>query len=794
MSIKTTTLGLPRIGAERELKWSQEKYWRNEITQEELLNVAKTIRHANWTVQQKNKINWIPSNDFSFYDQVLDTSVLLGVVPDRYTDLLNDRVVTDSQGLPCFPLNAYFALARGDATHTAMEMTKWFDTNYHYIVPEFNLDTTVFRVNDNKIFAHFLEAKTELGIVTKPVLLGPLTYLALGKLKTSEEQHHDTSCSHAQQTSANEKDTILQLLPKLIPVYEEIFAKLKALGAEWIQIDEPLLACDLTVKQRQEYINTYAAFKEKNFGGLKVFLATYFEGLLDNLDLAVNLPVEVLHIDAVACPEQVSHVVTAVKPKFNLKLSLGLVEGRNIWRTNLSNAIQVASSAVKDLGSERVVIGTSCSLLHSPVTLAKETKLDTEIRSWLAFAYEKIEEVKVIAQALNEGVASVQQELDDNVKALNNKGASSRIHNSAVKTRLDNVSEDQYNRKSPYSVRKGVQQKELNLPSFPTTTIGSFPQTAQVRKFRSDFKTKKIGEVEYEQFLKQEIINVIKLQEELDIDVPVHGEFERNDMVEYFGEHLNGYTFTVNGWVQSYGSRCVKPPVIFGDVYRAQPITVKWSAFAQQQTSRPVKGMLTGPVTMLQWSFVRNDQPRARTCQQLALAIRDEVADLEKNGIKVIQIDEPALREGLPLRSSKRAEYLKWAVNSFKLSAAVVEDKTQIHTHMCYAEFNDIFDSIAALDADVISIEASRSEMELLNAFKEYKYPNDIGPGLWDIHSPRVPSQAEMELLAKKVLQFVPREQVWINPDCGLKTRGWEETIQSLKNLVAVAKAVRTQQ
>ena len=753
-------LGFPRIGPKRELKKAVESFWKGESSEADLQNTAKGLRKMNWETQKKFGIDHIPSNDFSLYDQVLDTICLLGAVPERY-NFKGGNV----------DLTTYFAMARGAQKDgldvKAMEMTKWFDTNYHYIVPEFHAGQN-FALSSTKIFDEFKEAKAQ-GIQTRPVLLGPITFLLVGKMR---EAHTNG----------------LSLLDKLLPVYAEILKKLEAEGAEWIQIDEPALVLDLPEGAAEAYKKAFKTLSEAS--SLKIMLTTYFDSLDDNNALATSLPVDGLHVDLVRAPGQLDAVLNSI-PKDKL-LSLGIVDGRNIWRNNPELSITLINQAINKRGKDNIAIAPSCSLLHSPVTLNSEEKLDEEVKNWLAFATEKVEEIAAIRQSIvedNEQIAS----LSDNYKAIQSRRTSSRIHNKAVKEAVASISDNMLNRKSPFKARKEAQKKEINLPLLPTTTIGSFPQTKEVRKARADFKKGTINAQQYKEFLEKETIDCIRKQESIDIDVLVHGEFERNDMVEYFGEQLEGFVFTQFGWVQSYGSRCVKPPIIFGDVSRPEPMTVDWATFSQKQTDRIMKGMLTGPVTILQWSFVRDDQPRSETCKQIALAIRDEVVDLEKAGIKIIQIDEAALREGLPLRKKNWKDYLKWAVDSFRISASGVEDTTQIHTHMCYSEFNDIIEAVSDMDADVISIETSRSQMELLDAFVNFNYPNEIGPGVYDIHSPRVPEQGEMVDLMVKALKVLSPEQLWINPDCGLKTRGWKEVEPALVAMVNTAKNLREQ-
>lgn len=757
----SANLGFPRIGAQRELKKALESFWKGELNEAALEATAKNIRATNWKHQKDAGIAHIPSGDFAYYDQVLNHIFMFGAIPARYESLKGKNAH-----------DLYFAMARGrqqgNVDVVAMEMTKWFDTNYHYIVPEFD-ENTKFELHYNFVLEQFKEALAQ-GITTRPVLIGPITFLSLGKTRKG--------------------GNALDLLPKLLPIYKEVLKSLKDAGAEWVQIDEPFLALDLSDAQKKAYGEAFEALKGS---GLKIMLTTYFAGLRDNAALTFNLPVDGVHIDLVREPGQLDAALTNIKA--NQLLSLGVVNGRNIWKANYEAALKLIDRAAEKIGTDRLVIASSCSLLHSPVDLNNETTLDAEIKSWLAFAVQKLDEIATLTKAANEGreAEGVKEALASNAKAMQTRATSKRIHDDAVKARMAKLTDAMLNRKSEFKKRIPAQEALLKLPLLPTTTIGSFPQTAEIREARAQFKAGKLSEKDYDAFLEKKTQECIKYQDDADIDVPVHGEFERNDMVEYFGEQLKGYTFTKNGWVQSYGSRCVKPPVIFGDVSRPEPMTVRWTKFAQTLTKRPVKGMLTGPVTILQWSFVRDDQPREITCKQIGLAIRDEVEDLEKAGIHVIQIDEPAIREGLPLRASDRPAYLTWAVDSFRLSAAVVEDATQIHTHMCYSEFNDIMPSIAAMDADVISIETSRSAMELLDAFVDFKYPNQIGPGVYDIHSPRVPKEDEMTKLLRKALEVLEPSQVWVNPDCGLKTRGWKEVDPALRAMVSSAKKLRAE-
>lgn len=767
----TNNLGYPRVGPFRELKKANEAYWAKKISAEELQQVAKSIRENNWKTQQDAGIKLIPSNDFSFYDQVLDLSLTVGAIPSRYNSLLNKL---DNN----YSLDLYFAIARGFQEDgidvTASEMTKWFDTNYHYIVPEFTKDQS-FKLSSEKFLNEYKEAK-ELGIETKPVIIGPITYLLIGKEKEAGFDRID-------------------LIDRLLPVYEEILGKLADAGAQYIQIDEPYLALDLEEKVKALYPSIFEKLNAAAKGA-KLIVTTYFEALQDNEDIAVNLPVHALHLDLVRGENQLDTVLAKVPA--SLTLSLGVVEGRNIWKNDYEKSLAKIEQAVSALGKDRVWVGTSSSLLHVPYDLDSEKKEDTlpaEVKNWLAFAKQKLAEVKDLAVLADDHAdAETTERYQANKSAAESRRTSPLIHKPEVKTRVSNITDDDAKRTSLFEARKEAQKAKFGLPDFATTTIGSFPQTKDVRKWRADLKKGFISQEEYDKAIAEETESAIRLQEQLDIDVLVHGEFERNDMVEYFGEQLAGYAFTQYGWVQSYGSRCVKPPVIYGDVYRPADMTVRWSAYAQSLTDRPVKGMLTGPVTILQWSFVRNDQPRFTTTYQIALAILDEVQALEKAGIKIIQIDEPAIREGLPLRKADQQDYLDWSVRAFRVSSSNVEDDTQIHTHMCYSEFNDIIRDIAAMDADVITIETSRSQMELLDAFAgEFKYPNDIGPGVYDIHSPRVPSTEEMVDLLRKAKAVVPAKQLWVNPDCGLKTRAWPETKAALKGMVEAAKILRAE-
>lgn len=752
----SSNLGYPRIGPGRELKQALESFWAGKSDAAALDAVSAALRRANWELQRAAGIDQIPSNDFSLYDHVLDTTAMLGAVPSRFA-WSGDTV----------DLDTYFAMARGGPEAPAMEMTKWFNTNYHYIVPELEPGMQ-FRLGSRKAVDEFLEAK-EQGIVTRPKLLGPVSFLLLGKSRHDGLQP-------------------LDLLDQAIPVYETVLRQLAQAGAEWVQIDEPALVLDLDPSARAAIAKTYERLTAAA-PTLKLLLTTYFDDLGDNLETALGLPVAGLHLDLTRAPRLLQRALASIPAE--LTLSLGLVDGRNVWRTDIDAALATARTAVAALGEERVMVGPSCSLLHTPVDLDLETELDDELRSWLAFARQKIDAIALIARALSDE-AAVAAELEASRAALASRRASSRVHDTVVGTRLGSVDEAMGRRASAFEQRRAAQQARLKLPALPTTTIGSFPQTSEVRKARAAHKAGRLDTTAYERFLESEIERVVRFQEEVGLDVLVHGEPERTDMVEYFGERFAGVAVTKHGWVQSYGSRCVRPPIIYGDVSRPQPMTVRWTQYAQSLTEQPMKGMLTGPITILQWSFVRDDQPRRDTAGQIALAIRDEVQDLEAAGIRVIQIDEPALREGLPLRREEWDAYLGWAVESFRLASAGVRDETQIHTHMCYAEFNDILQAIARMDADVISIEASRSQMELLEGFARFRYPNQIGPGVYDIHSPRVPSRESVETLIDRALEVLSADQLWINPDCGLKTRGWDEVRPSLTHMVDAAERQRS--
>jgi 5-methyltetrahydropteroyltriglutamate--homocysteine methyltransferase len=748
-------LGFPRIGGKRELKFALEDFWNGKSNAADLQNTALKIRQQNW--QTQSFLDWVPVGDFSLYDQVLDMSQTLGNLPKRGINSGTE-------------LDQYFRIARGRSAHdsdchcvAAGEMTKWFDTNYHYIVPEVSADTE-FNLNAERLLTQFNEAQQQ-GINAKPVLIGPVTYLWLAKSKDSSNR--------------------LDLLEKLLPVYRQLLDTLAKAGAEWVQIDEPVLVTEIDETWRSAIERSYHTLKSEKS---KLLLTTYFGTLAENLRLACELPVAGLHVDAVRGKSEVRKLIDWLPP--HKVLSLGIIDGRNIWKADLNSILDWLEPVAESL-KERLWLAPSCSLLHVPVCLRSEERLDSELKSWLSFAQQKLTELQTLTIAINHGRSAVTDQLEENRLAIESRKASKRVHNAEVEKAIAGIDANAGHRNSPFAERAKLQAEELQLPKFPTTTIGSFPQTGEIRKVRRAFNQQQLSFEEYEARMQAEIWRAVKEQEELGLDVLVHGEAERNDMVEYFGEQLEGFAFSQFGWVQSYGSRCVKPPILFGDVSRPKPMTVKWTTYAQSLTSKPMKGMLTGPVTILNWSFVRDDQPRSQTCQQVALAIRDEVQDLEKAGIKIIQIDEAALREGLPLRKSEWQTYLNWAVDAFRLCANGVEDKTQIHTHMCYSEFNDIIEAIAHMDADVITIETSRSDMELLDVFDEFEYPNQIGPGVYDIHSPNIPSTEQMTQLMNQAKTRIPAERLWVNPDCGLKTRQWHEVVPALKNMVEAAKELR---
>ncbi len=750
---KIHNLGFPRLGENRELKFALERYWRGEIDHAALHTVAAELRQRHWQLQANSGLDLIPVGDFSYYDQVLDTSVMLGVIPERFGASID--------------LDTYFRMARGQANDgvpfRACEMTKWFDTNYHYLVPEVDSNQQ-FSLSSSKLFDETRELQA-LGYQPKPVLLGPLTWLWLAKTTGDFNK--------------------LDLLDRLLPVYSNILQRLAYQGVEWVQIDEPILVLDLPHDWRNAFERAYNQLQNCP---LKILLATYFGELGEHTSFTCKLPVAGLHIDLVRAPEQ----LTAVLDNFaNHKiLSLGLIDGRNIWRTDLNAALATVAT-VRERFKGELWLAPSCSLLHVPIDLEPETALQPTIKTWLAFARQKLTELEILRLAIEEPEAA-EPELSASAAVIRSRRKSGLIHNPAVQAGLAKIDGSLAQRQNPFSVRRAQQRAKLNLPAYPTTTIGSFPQTADIRKTRAEFRQGLLSEADYVRHMQQTIAFCVREQENLGLDVLVHGEAERNDMVEYFGEQLEGFVFTANGWVQSYGSRCVKPPIIYGDVSRPKPMTVLWSQYAQSLTDKPMKGMLTGPVTILNWSFVRDDQPRSTTAYQLALAIREEVNDLERAGIPIIQIDEAAFREGLPPRQSRWQGYLDWAVRAFRICSSGVKDSTQIHTHMCYSEFNDIIKSIADMDADVITIETSRSNMELLEAFIDFNYPNEIGPGVYDIHSPNVPTTADMIALLKKAGERIESDKLWVNPDCGLKTRQWQDVRISLANMTEAAKALRS--
>ncbi len=754
-------LGFPRIGAKRELKFALESYWKGESSRDALKALGAELRQRHW--QNQAGLDLAPVGDFAFYDQVLDMSFTLGNLPERVQGFHGDE------------LDNYFRVARGRSAKgaeehagccggvAAGEMTKWFDTNYHYIVPEFTA-ATEFKLDASRLLEQLAEAKAQ-GVPAKPVIVGPVTYLALGKAKDESDK--------------------LALLDRILPVYAQLLDTLADQGVQWVQIDEPILVTELDAAWQAALATAYDALKASR---VKLLLASYFGQLKDNVALLAKLPVAGVHVDAINGRDDVQAVIAALAPE--QVLSLGVINGRNIWKTDLTAVLDWLEPIAARLGA-RLWVAPSCSLLHVPVDLDNERKLDAEIKSWLAYALQKLDELRLLGRALREGRGAVKAELADNAAALAARRASPRVNNPAVQAAVARIDAKLGERKHAYTERAGKQAALLKLPAYPTTTIGSFPQTAEIRHARSEFKAGRLDAAGYKAAMQAEIARSVREQEALELDVLVHGEAERNDMVEYFGEQLQGYAFSQFGWVQSYGSRCVKPPILFGDISRPKAMTVEWITYAQSLTDKPMKGMLTGPVTILNWSFVRDDQPRSVSCKQLALAMREEVLDLEKAGVRVIQIDEAALREGLPLRRAQWKEYLDWAVESFRITANGVEDETQIHTHMCYSEFNDIIASIADMDADVITIETSRSDMELLDAFDDFNYPNEIGPGVYDIHSPNIPSQDHIVQLMKKAAERVPAERLWVNPDCGLKTRQWAEVIPALTNMVAAAKTLR---
>lgn len=755
---QVTLLGYPRIGTQRELKRALESHWRGELSQDALLSAAKTLREVHWQIQKSSGADIVPTNDFSLYDHMLDTSVLFDAIPDRYRPLFEKNAVA-----------GYFAMARGTQKDgfdlRAQEMTKWFDTNYHYIVPEL-APGQKFQLTGTKIFDELKEAQA-LGLNARPVIPGPITYLKLSKTTDGSNP--------------------LDLLDNLLPAYQALLSKLKAAGATWVQLDEPILATDLTSSEKAALKKAYETLASAD--APHILLANYFGDFGDALDLVTALPVQGIHADLVRGIKELDALINALS-KGDKILSAGIIDGRNVWRSPLKQLLPKVQKAIQALGKDRVWLAPSCSLLHVPMDVTLEEELDASTRSWLSFARQKIEELRILASAAD-GDADAQKSIEAQTQVLAERQQAPGVVRQDVRDRLAKLTDKDAERDSAYAERRKAQKVAHPLPELPTTTIGSFPQTQDVRKARADFRNGRIDQTAYDDFIAKEIEKTIRIQEKIGLDVLVHGEPERNDMVEYFGEMLDGYIFTRFGWVQSYGSRCVKPPLIYGDVARPQAMTIRWSTYAQSLTDKTVKGMLTGPVTMLKWAFVRNDLPLDVVARQIALALRDEVVDLETNGINVIQIDEPAFKEAQPLRRADWKEYLDWAVESFRISAGGVKDTTEIHTHMCYSEFNDIMDAVAKMDADVISIECSRSKMELLDSFQKSSYPNGIGPGVYDIHSPRVPDEEEMIDLMNRALNVLDHEQVWINPDCGLKTRGWTEVELALTKMVDAAKELR---
>lgn len=749
--MKKHILGFPRLGANRELKKALEAFWQGKADFAQLEECARTIRQNNWNIQKEAGLDYVSTGDFSYYDHMLDTSIMFGAIPERFRHLPQNTPET------------YFIMARGDQATgiPAMEMTKWFNTNYHYIVPEISADFHP-EFCGRKTIDETREAIV-MGFNPKPVLVGPFTFLSLAK--------------------GVDGYNVWKIIHALTDAYAEVIKELSGF-CEWIQLDEPILASDLSSESRSSFHDVYAKLNAVA-GNAKLLLATYFDEVDDNLDLMLDSGCAGLHLDLVRGGDNLDDVLE-IFPE-DMILSAGIVDGRNIWKNDFEKSLETLRKIQDRLG-DRMMVGSSCSLLHSPIDLTREQKLEPTIRNWMAFAVQKCKEVSLLGDMVS-GI-SHDAALEENRNAIKSRLSDLRLHRKEIAARTESTTDDMYHRKSPYAIRKKA-QSWLKLPLFPTTTIGSYPQTDDIRRMRRAVKTGEATENQYRDFLRDRIAMMVKKQEEIGLDVLVHGEPERNDMVEYFGQQLDGFCFTENGWVQSYGSRCVKPPVIFGDVSRPASMTVDWIRYAQSLTKKPMKGMLTGPVTILCWSFVRDDMPRSQVCKQIALAILDEVHDLEQAGIRLIQIDEAALSEGMPIKKRKHADYFKWAVGAFRLATSYVEDSTQIHTHMCYSEFNRIIEAIADMDADVISIESSRSKMEILEAFRAFKYPNEIGPGIYDIHSPRIPSKEEIVSLLNRAREFIPEERLWVNPDCGLKTRKWEEVIPSLRNMVSAAKELR---
>jgi 5-methyltetrahydropteroyltriglutamate--homocysteine methyltransferase len=746
-----TVTGSPRIGPRRELKRATEGYWAGRISRAELENVAATLRRDTWSQLAAAGLDSVPVNTFSYYDHVLDTAVLLGALPDRVQQVSDD-------------LDRYFAAARGTENVTPLEMTKWFDTNYHYIVPEIGPNTKL-SLHPDKVLAELKEAQ-EQGIPARPVIIGPITFLLLSK-------------------AVNGAGAPVERIDELIPLYSELLRLLAENGAAWVQLDEPVLVTDIYADAPALAERVYTALGSVD-NRPAISVVTYFGDAGAALPALARTPIEAIGVDLVRGSED---TIASIPELANKTLVAGIVNGRNIWRTDLEAALGRLASLLGSVGS--LAVSTSCSTLHVPYSLQPETDLDDALRSWLAFGAEKVHEVATLARALRDGRDAVADEIAASNAAVQSRRSDPRLHNDEVRARIDSIATSGGTERGPAAQRRQAQNERLHLPPLPTTTIGSYPQTSVIRKARAAFRSGEIDQEEYENRMKKEIADVIKLQEDLGLDVLVHGEPERNDMVQYFAEQLEGFFATQNGWVQSYGSRCVRPPILYGDVLRTHPMTVEWITYAQSLTEKPVKGMLTGPVTILAWSFVRDDQPLADTANQVALAIRDETVDLESAGIAVIQVDEPALRELLPLRDADKQAYLNWAVGAFRLATSGVSDSTQIHTHLCYSEFGEVIGAIADLDADVTSIEAARSRMEVLDDLNSVGFANSVGPGVYDIHSPRVPSTDEIATSLRAALKAVPPERLWVNPDCGLKTRNPEEVSASLTNLVAAAQEVR---
>ncbi|MBB4915654.1 5-methyltetrahydropteroyltriglutamate--homocysteine S-methyltransferase [Streptosporangium saharense] len=755
-----TVYGYPRQGPDRELKKAIEGYWAGRVSAQDLLATAAGLRADNWRHLAEAGVREVPTGDFSLYDHVLDTTVMVGAIPPRHRAAAQD------------PVAGYFAMARGTQDVAPLEMTKWFDTNYHYLVPELGPDT-VFAADPSKQVGELGEALA-LGHTARPVLVGPVTYLLLAKPAPGVDPDFEP----------------ISLLDRLLPVYAEVLAALRAAGAEWVQLDEPAL-----VQDRDRAVLDAAAHAYRELGALtdrpKILVASYFDRLGEALPVLAQAPVEGLGLDFTGPAAANLDDLARAGGLFGKRLVAGVVDGRNVWINDLGRSLATLATL---LGlADRVDVAASCSLLHVPIDLALENGLDPQVGRWLAFARQKVAEVVTLATGLSEGTEVIDGQLAANRADLASRAASALTHDPAVRARTAAVTADDARRPQPYGERAVAQRARLGLPTLPSTTIGSFPQTSELRAARADLRAGRIDQDAYDELIASEIRSVLIFQERAGIDVLVHGEPERNDMVQYFAEQLNGYLATQQGWVQSYGTRYVRPPILAGDVSRPKPMTLRWTTYAQSQTERPVKGMLTGPVTMLAWSFVRDDQPQAETARQVALALRDEVADLEAAGTAVIQVDEPALRETLPLRAADRPAYLAWATEAFRLATSGVRADTQIHTHMCYAEFGEILAAIDDLDADVISLEAARSHMQVAHELAGAGYPREVGPGVYDIHSPRVPDVEEVASLLRKGLGGIPAERLWVNPDCGLKTRGWPEVRSSLDNLVAAARVVRAE-